>query len=76
VAAVAGRADHRVLRERGITATVVLLVVVVFGLIFTNNDLIPPPFNSESTKIVTRFAILSLAIIPAAYWLILYRNAK
>lgn len=65
----------RVLRERVIVAVLVLLIVVVFGLIFLNNDQPIPPFDLATTKIVTRGAILALGIVPAAYWLWLYRRS-
>lgn len=64
---------NRVLRERFITAAVVLVLVVVFGLIFVNNDRLPPPLDTDVTKLITRLAFLGLAVIPAGYWLILYR---
>lgn len=63
----------RVLRERAVVASAVLLTVVVFGLIFVNNDTLPPPLSTEITKWVTRAVLLLLAIVPALYWLILYR---
>lgn len=66
------QAPHiRVLRERFIAATFVLLGVVVFSLIFLNNDTLPPPFDVGFTKVVTRFAWLVIAIVPAVYWLVL-----
>lgn len=64
----------RVLRERALVALVVLLLVTVFGLLFVNNDLTIPILDSGATKIVARSAILVLAILPAVYWLLLYRN--
>jgi hypothetical protein len=64
----------RVLRERAIVATVVLIVVTIFGLIFLNNDLVPPVVTFDDTKVLTRGAMLLVAIIPAAYWLYLYRR--
>jgi len=63
----------RVLRERAIAATAVLIVVVIFGLIFANNDLVPPLLAFDSTKFLTRFAMLAVAVLPASYWLWLYR---
>lgn len=62
----------KVLRERMVVSACVLLVVVVFGLIFLNNDTLPPPFDVGFTKIVTRLVMLIIAIVPAAYWLYLY----
>ena len=65
----------RVLRLSAVSSTVVLIVVAVYGLLFVNNDFVPPPLAFEDTKLVTRFAMLVLAIIPAAYWLNLYRRS-
>jgi hypothetical protein len=62
-----------VLRERAIVAAGVLLVVVVYGLIFANNDLVPPIVAFDTTKFLTRGAMLLLAVVPASYWLWLYR---
>lgn len=61
-----------VIRERAIAATIVLLLVIVFGLIFVNNDLIPPPISFVDTKLFTRLAMLTVAIVPASYWLLIY----
>jgi uncharacterized membrane protein len=66
----------RVLRERAIVASFVLLVVTVFGLIFLNNDLVPPLLSFDTTKFVTRLTMLALAIVPACYWLWLYRPTR
>lgn len=66
----------RVLRERAVTASLLLLAVVVFGLIFVNNDTLPPPLDVVITKWVTRAVLLLLAIVPAVYWLLLYRSAS
>ena len=63
----------RALRERAIVATAVLLIVVVFGLIFLNNDLVPPILAFDSTKFLTRSAMLLIAVGPASYWLWVYR---
>ena len=68
--------ELRVLRERAVTASLVLLTVVVFGLIFVNNDTLPPPLDVVITKWVTRVVLLLLAIVPALYWLLLYRSAS
>lgn len=64
----------RVLRERAIVAVCVLVVVVVFGAIFWNNDTIPPVLGLDVTKVVTRLAVLIVAIVPACYWLLIYRG--
>jgi hypothetical protein len=70
------RPDLRVLRERFITAVVILALVLVYGLIFVNNDTIPPPFDLATTKLITRLAMLGLAIVPASIWLWLYRKQR
>lgn len=66
--------DLMVLRERTVVAVAVLFIVIVFSLIFINNDMTPPPILFESTKVLTRGAMLIVAIIPASYWIRLYRN--
>ena len=63
----------RVLRERAHLAFVILLVVLVFGLIFVNNDLIQPVVTGEATKLITRLAVMVLAVVPACYWWWTYR---
>jgi hypothetical protein len=67
--------DLMVLRERGIVGTAVLINVVVFGLIFVNNDIVPPILGLDLTKLITRAVVLFMAIVPALYWLRLYRKA-
>lgn len=67
---------YRLLRERLVVEIAVLLVVVVFGLIFVNNDTLPPPLDTGATKIITRWIMLGVAIIPACYWLFLYWRRK
>jgi hypothetical protein len=67
--------DLLVLRERGIVGTAVLINVVVFGLIFVNNDIVPPILGIDLTKLITRVVVLFMAIVPALYWLRLYRDA-
>jgi hypothetical protein len=62
----------KVLHERMVVSAVVLLLLVVFGLIFLNNDTLPPPFNTDLTKLITRFAMLVIALVPPGYWLWLY----
>lgn len=64
--------EIRVLRERFIVAVAVLVLVLVFGLIFLNNDRLPPLLTTDATKLITRAAVLIVAIVPACYWLILY----
>ena len=69
--------EIKVLRERFITAVIVLVVVVIFGLVFLNNDTLPPPLNTDLTKLITRLAMFGVAVVPAGYWLILYiRSGK
>lgn len=65
----------RVLRERLIAETAVLVLVIVFGLIFLNNDTLPPPLDTDVTKLVTRAVLLGVAVVPALYWLWLYGKA-
>jgi len=64
----------RVLRERGIVSTVLALLISLFVLIFLNNDLVPPPLAFEDTKLLTRGAMVLAGLIPAIYWLYLYRE--
>lgn len=66
----------RVLRERLVVEVAVLLLVLVFGLIFINNDRLYPPFDTDATKLITRLTMLAIAVIPACYWLILYWRRK
>lgn len=61
-----------VLRDRAIVATAVLLFVIVFGLIFVNNDLATPVVSFSDTKLITRSVALIVAIVPASYWLWAY----
>lgn len=64
-----------VLRDRFLVAGFLAIVVTLFGLVFINNDIIPPPFTPPQTMVVTRTAIL-LLIVPSLYWLWLYRKSK
>jgi len=66
--------SYRLLRERGIVATGVSIIVTVFALVFLNNDTIPPPFDLAWTKVITRATILVFSVVPALYWLYLYRR--
>ncbi len=68
------RPELRVLRERAIVAAAVLFVVIVFGLIFVNNDLDAPVLTFDQTKLYTRAAMFLVAIVPGSYWLYLYRS--
>lgn len=65
---------NRVVRDRAIVAAGVLAVVTVFGLIFLNNDLIPPILGPEITRYITRSLVLAVAVGPALYWIRLYRD--
>lgn len=65
---------NMVLRERFIAEVMVLALVVVFGFIFLNNDTLPPPLDTDVTKLVTRLMLLTIAVVPAVYWLYLYRK--
>lgn len=67
--------DLGVLRERLIASVAVLVLVVVFGLIFLNNDRLPPFLTTDTTRVVTRAVLFVVAVIPAVYWLILYRKS-
>lgn len=62
----------QVLRERSEVAALVLIVVTVFGLIFLNNDTLPPPLDTDATRVITRLAILAIATVPALRWLWLW----
>lgn len=64
----------RVLRERLIVEVAVLALVIVFSLIFLNNDRLPPWLTTDVTKVITRATVLALALVPALYWLWLYRR--
>lgn len=66
----------RVLRDRFIVALGVLVLTVVFSLIFLNNDTLPPPLDTDVTKLVTRTVVLGVAVIPACYWLYLFWRGR
>jgi hypothetical protein len=61
-----------VLRERGIVASSMAVIVAVFALVFLNNDLASPVLDFNTTKLVTRTAILAASTVPALFWLRLY----
>jgi hypothetical protein len=65
----------RVLRERAVVAVGAAIVVTIFGLIFLNNDAELPPFDTGATRVITRLAMF-LSVVPALYWLRLYRSTK
>lgn len=66
----------RVLRERAVTAAAVLLTTIVFGLIFVNNDQAIPRLSLYATKSITRISMLVVGVVPATYWLWLWRHGK
>lgn len=66
----------RVLRERFLVAVVTTVVVLFFGLIFVNNDQLVPPLDVDTTKWITRLAILGLATVPAVGFIRLYRSTR
>jgi hypothetical protein len=67
--------NNRVLRDRLLVAVMLAAVVTVFGVVFVNNGMESPPLGLPQTQVLTRVAILSLAI-PAIYWLSLYRRRR
>lgn len=67
------RPDNLVLRDRFLVAVFLASLVTMFGLVFINNDIIPPPFTVDQTRVVTRTMVL-LSIVPSLYWLWLYRS--
>lgn len=67
--------DSKVLRERAYVAFALLLIVSIFAAVFLNNGMEFPVLNNEATQLVTRSAVLALAL-PALYWLYLYRNGR
>lgn len=66
--------DLRALRERAVAALALALIVTVFAVVFVNNEMKPPPLDNDATKLLTRGALLALAVIPDLYWLRLYRR--
>lgn len=66
----------RVLRERAVAALALSLIVTMFALVFANNDMHPPILDYESTKFVTRGVLLTMAVVPALYWLNLWRKSR
>ena len=48
------------------------VLILVFGLIFLNNDFVPPPISFVDTKLLTRGVMLFVAVVPASYWLLIY----
>lgn len=68
--------DVLVLRDRLIAAISVLVLVIVFALIFLNNDTLPPWLATDTTKVITRFVVLGVAVVPALYWLGLWWKGR
>ena len=66
--------DVPFLRERAVVSLAVFLLVLIFGIIFLNNDVEVPFLRFDDTKFYTRLAMLGVAVIPATYWLILTRS--
>ncbi len=67
--------EIKVLHERSVAALALTLIVAIYAAVFVNNEIHPPPLDFESTKLITRGALLALAVIPAARWAWLYRKA-
>lgn len=65
----------RVLRERFLVSVVTMFVVLFFGVIFVNNDQTVPPISLDATKLITRSAILVLALVQAGGWIWIYRSS-
>lgn len=66
--------DLRVLRERAIIAVALAIITTVFAVVFLNNELTVRFLDADTTKVVTRTAVLVGSSIPALYWLWIYRN--
>jgi hypothetical protein len=64
----------RVLRERYHVSGATTFLVLFFALIFVNNDQPIPPLSLDTTKIITRVAMLSFALVSAVGWILLYRS--
>lgn len=65
-----------VLRHQAIASLALALLVTVFALVFINNDMEVPPLSVAQTRILTRGSLLLLSVIPALYWLRLYREYR
>jgi hypothetical protein len=63
----------RVLKERYIVAAITTFVVLFFALVFVNNDQTVPPLSLQTTKVVTRIAMIAMGTVPAVGWILLYR---
>lgn len=69
------RPQLRVLRERCVVAVVTTLVVLFFGVIFVNNDREVPWLGLDATKLITRTAMLVMALVSGGGWLWVYFRA-
>jgi hypothetical protein len=67
-------ADNWALRAHVVVAVMLALIVTVFAVIFVNNDMAVPPLDPETTRIITRAAMLGLSV-PGLYWLWLVRRS-
>jgi hypothetical protein len=65
----------RVLRYQALLATALAVIATIFGLVFLNNDLAKPILSGDATRLITRGAVFVWSVVPAAYWLWLYRKA-
>jgi hypothetical protein len=63
-----------VLRAHAFVSLSLAVIVTVFALIFINNDMVVSMMDFETTKIITRSAMLALSI-PGLYWLWLVRRS-
>lgn len=66
--------DIRVLRADAVAALGLAILVSVFGLIFHNNGMQDPFFNTTETQVITRGMLLIASVASALYWLHLYRR--
>lgn len=63
-----------VLRERWLTAASVTLLVIVFSALFLNSEILPPPLATPEARVIARVVLLLFAVVPALYWLTIYRD--
>ena len=71
-----GYRANRVIRQQAIAAVALALIVTLFAIVFINNDQQVPPLTPAQTRVMTRGALLLLSVIPALYWLYLYRGRE
>lgn len=67
------RPDLELMRERAWREAHLGVIVTIFALVFLNNGMEVPILDPFTTMVLTRTAILSLAV-PALYWLWVYRT--